>query len=79
MAADPSGGVRYLLCGRIADALRTKTAIAISALAVGLIVGMAIGQTVANRSQLATSVCKSTDLKCKNSTLRRNSLAIFPN
>jgi hypothetical protein len=52
MAADPSDGVRYLLRGRIADALRTKTAIAISALAVGLIVGMAIGQTVANRSQL---------------------------
>ena len=50
MAADPSGGVRYLLCGRIADALRTKTAIAISALFIGLSVGISVGQTIANVS-----------------------------
>jgi hypothetical protein len=55
MAADPNDGVRYLIRGRIADFLRTKTAIAIWAFVVGGIVGMSVGQTVANvsyRSQI---------------------------
>jgi hypothetical protein len=55
MAADPNDGVRYLIRGRIADFLRTKTAVAIWAFVVGGIVGMSVGQTVANvsyRSQI---------------------------